>query len=121
MCRPQRRGAAEPHTTAEHRHQLRIESALMREFCAYNKNCLRLWLAAQNNGSRVTQRGLAPERDNAAGVMRGQMPHSAAVAASKATPTAVQDEVLRVKGRRPIVWRQRPQVARILLRGNTRF
>jgi len=41
MCRPQRREAVEPHTTAEHRHQLRIEFAPMREFCAYNTNCLR--------------------------------------------------------------------------------
>ena len=40
-------GAVEPHTTAEHRHQLRIEPAPMREFCAYNENCLRPWLAAQ--------------------------------------------------------------------------
>jgi len=47
MCRPQRRGAVEPHTTAERRHQLRIEPAPTREFCAYNKNCLRPWLAAQ--------------------------------------------------------------------------
>jgi hypothetical protein len=37
-------------TTAERRHQLRIESAPMREFCAYNKNCLRPWLAAQIGG-----------------------------------------------------------------------
>ncbi len=27
MWRPQRRGAIAPHTTAEHRHQLQIESA----------------------------------------------------------------------------------------------
>jgi hypothetical protein len=50
MCRPQRRGAVEPHTTAERRHQLRIEPAPTREFCAYNKNCLRPWLAAQIGG-----------------------------------------------------------------------
>jgi hypothetical protein len=51
MRRPQRRGAAEPHTTAKRRNQLRIESAPMREFCAYSKNCLRPWLAAQIGGS----------------------------------------------------------------------
>jgi hypothetical protein len=50
MCRPQRRGAVEPHTIAERRHQLRIESAPTREFCAYNKNWLRPWLAAQIGG-----------------------------------------------------------------------
>jgi hypothetical protein len=50
MCKPQRPGAVEPHTTAERRHQLRIEPAPMREFCAYNKNCLRPWLAAPDNG-----------------------------------------------------------------------
>ena len=47
MCKPQRRGAAEPHTTAERRHQLRIESTPMHEFCAYSKNCIRAWLAAR--------------------------------------------------------------------------
>ena len=51
MRRPQRRGTAEPHTTAERRHQLRIESVPMREFCADNKNCLRPLLAAQIVGS----------------------------------------------------------------------
>jgi hypothetical protein len=42
-----RGGEPSPHTTAERRHQLRIEPAPMREFCAYNKNCLMPWLAAQ--------------------------------------------------------------------------
>jgi hypothetical protein len=64
MCRPQRRGTAEPHTTAERRHELRTDSVPMREFCADNKNCLRLLLAAQISGSmREPSRGVATLRD----------------------------------------------------------
>ncbi len=42
ICAGRRGGepsSVEPHTAAERWHQLRIQSAPMREFCAYNKNC----------------------------------------------------------------------------------
>jgi hypothetical protein len=53
-------GSRRAHTTAERRHQLRIESAPMREFCAYNKNCLRPWLAAHIGGSASDLLDLPP-------------------------------------------------------------
>ncbi len=48
ICAGRRGGEPSPHTTAERRHQLRIEPAPMREFCSHNKNCLMPWLAAQD-------------------------------------------------------------------------